>query len=380
MSPCYGVAQVSPGASEYIEENSSTASRIELFRSNSDIPNSPTIFSVLISTDVPSPLGKYNKLNNGIVALVVPEDAHVMYDQIIVYGSEYQTGNLFQKIDLNSDAQNVWWKIIEIAVSEIPYLGYLTLMNDMQSNEAPDFSKELDLNDYDLVNVMWNAPRLRTLRRVQIDIPVNTNENERVGLFAYWRSTAFNDNGPQFTKENVVRPGLKLNHSNPNISSIIIGNSEIELEDGPIIKFTNGAWRDEELPAEGLVDSILQIPWTGYANRYIISLYGCWAGGNTCYYCLAMGEIIGDKFRQIPMISDDGLGISGPPPLGVELTGHKISYDRLLDANNGILTTEKYLWTRDDSHCCPSYKLTRTWRYSNGRFNIISGTLTKEHY
>jgi len=207
----------------YSEDKEDTATHLKLYASDEIIPNKSIIYSIVITASVPSPLGSGNVIDQGLVALVVPETAEVDYKNIIkVYGAPTPDSNKYVEYQPESELTKEWFNILGSIVSKIPFLGLVMDLAPLYQAKPGEHGEFINLNQYDIVKINWEAPRLKYWQKVQIDIPVHLGDDTGIGLYAYWQSRASSSDGtgPTFARNNVVDIGFNISEEKPVISEI----------------------------------------------------------------------------------------------------------------------------------------------------------------
>jgi len=206
----------------YSEDKEDTATHLKLYASDEIIPNKSIIYSIVITASVPSPLGSGNVIDQGLVALVVPETAEVDYKNIKVYGAPTPDSNKYVEYQPESELTKEWFNILGSIVSKIPFLGLVMDLAPLYQAKPGEHGEFINLNQYDIVKINWEAPRLKYWQKVQIDIPVHLGDDTGIGLYAYWQSRASSSDGtgPTFARNNVVDIGFNISEEKPVISEI----------------------------------------------------------------------------------------------------------------------------------------------------------------
>jgi hypothetical protein len=226
----------------YSEDKEDTATHLKLYASDEIIPNKSIIYSIVITASVPSPLGSGNVIDQGLVALVVPETAEVDYKNIKVYGAPTPDSNKYVEYQPKSESIKAWFDILGSIVSKIPFLGLVMDLAPIYQARSGDYEKLIDLNQYDIVKVNWEVPRLKYWQKVQIDIPVHLSNDTGIGLYAYWQSRASSSDGtgPTYARDNMVDIGF-------NISKETLKTTYTLRDTGPaggLIFYDKGSYSD----------------------------------------------------------------------------------------------------------------------------------------
>ncbi len=147
-----------------------------------------------------------------MVALVVHETAEVDYKNIKVYGAPTPDSNKYVEYQPESESTKAWFDILGSIVSKIPFLGLVMDLAPIYQSRPRDYGEFIDLNQYDVVKVNWETPRLKYWQKVQIDIPVHLSNYTGIGLYAYWQSRASSSDGtgPTFARDNMVDIGFNI--------------------------------------------------------------------------------------------------------------------------------------------------------------------------
>jgi len=188
------------------EDKEDTATHLKLYASDEITPNKSIIYSIVITASVPSPLGQGNVIDQGLIAFVVPEDAEVDYQNIKVYGTPTPDSNKYVEYQPESKSTKELFDILGSIISKIPVLGLVMDLSPIYQARPGDYGEFIDLNQYDIVKVNWEVPRLKYWQKVQIDIPVHLGDDAGIGLYAYWQSRASSADGtgPTFMRDNVL--------------------------------------------------------------------------------------------------------------------------------------------------------------------------------
>ena len=194
------------------EDKEDTATHLKLYASDEITPNKNIIYSIVITASVPSPLGQGNVIDQGLVALVVPEDIEVDYRNIKIYGAPTADSNRYVEYQPESKSTKELFDILGLIISKIPVLGLVMDLSPIYQARPGDYGEFIDLNQYDIIKVNWEAPRLKYWQKVQIDIPVHLGDDVGIGLYAYWQSRASSSDGtgPTFARDNMVDIGFNI--------------------------------------------------------------------------------------------------------------------------------------------------------------------------
>jgi len=189
----------------YSEDKEDTATHFKLYASDEITPNKNIIYSIVITASVPSPLGSGNVIDQGLIALVVPETAEVDYKNIKVYGAPTPDSNKYIEYQPEDKSTKELFDILGLIISKIPALGLVMDLSPIYQTRTGDYEGFIDLNQYDVVKVNWETPRLKYWQKVQIDIPVHLGDNTEIDLYTYWRSESSSSDGtgPIFKKNNI---------------------------------------------------------------------------------------------------------------------------------------------------------------------------------
>lgn len=196
----------------YSEDKEDTATHLKLYASDEITSNKSIIYSIVITASVPSPLGQGNVIDQGLVALVVPETAEVDYQNIKVYGAPTPNSNRYVEYLPESESTKKWFNILGSIVSKIPFLGLVMDLAPIYQDRPGDYGEFINLNQYDIVKVNWETPRLKYWQKVQIDILVHLSDDVEIGVYAYWQSRASSSDGtgPTFARDNMVDIGFNI--------------------------------------------------------------------------------------------------------------------------------------------------------------------------
>jgi len=194
------------------EDKEDTATHLKLYASDEITSNKRIIYSIVITASVPSPLGLGNVTDQGLTALVVPETAEVDYQNIKVYGAPTPDSNKYVEYQPENKSTKELFDILGLIISKIPALGLVMDLSPIYQARTGDYGGFIDLNQYDIVKVNWEAPRLKYWQKVQIDVPVYLGNDTEIGLYAYWQSKASSSDGtgPAFPRDNIVDIGLNI--------------------------------------------------------------------------------------------------------------------------------------------------------------------------
>ena len=195
----------------YSEDKEDTATHLKLYASDEITSNKRIIYSIIITASVPSPLSPGNVIDQGLTALMVPEDAEVDYQNIQVSGATRPDSNQYVTYQPESESTKVLFDLLESLVSKSD-LGLILDLAPLYQFKPGDYEKHIDLNQYDIVKVNWEVPRLKYWQKVQIDIPVHLSNDTGIGLYAYWQSRASSSDGtgPTFARDNMVDIGFNI--------------------------------------------------------------------------------------------------------------------------------------------------------------------------
>ena len=190
----------------YSEDKEDTATHLKLYASDEITSNKRIIYSIVITASVPSPLGQGNVIDQGLVALVVPEDTEVDYNNIKVYGAPTPNSNKYVEYVPESKSTQELFDVLGLIISKIPVLSIAMDLAPLYQAIPGDYGEFIDLNQYDIVKVNWEASRLKYWQKVQIDIPVHLGDDVEIGLYVYWQSRASSSDGtgPTYTRDNMV--------------------------------------------------------------------------------------------------------------------------------------------------------------------------------
>lgn len=196
----------------YSEDKEDTATHLKLYASDEITLNKSIIYSIVITASVPSPLGQGNVIDQGLVTLVIPETVEVDYKNIKVYGAPTPDSNKYVEYQPKSESIKAWFDILGSIVSKIPFLGLVMDLAPIYQVRPGDYGEFIDLNQYDVVKVNWETPRLKYWQKVQIDIPVHLGDDAEIGLYAYWQSRASSSDGtgPTFARDNIIDIGFNI--------------------------------------------------------------------------------------------------------------------------------------------------------------------------
>jgi len=197
----------------YSEDKEDTATHLKLYASDKIASNKRIIYSIIVTASVPSPLGQSNIIDQGLTALVVPETTEVDYQNIKVYGAPTPDSNEYVEYQPESKSTKELFDILGSIVSKIPFLGLVMDLAPLYQTRPGDYGEFIDLNQYDIIKVNWEAPRLEYWQKVQIDIPVHLGNDTEIGLYAYWQSRASSADGtgPTYARDNMVDIGFDIN-------------------------------------------------------------------------------------------------------------------------------------------------------------------------
>lgn len=87
----------------YSEDKEDTATHLRFYASDEITLNKKIIYSIVITASAPSPLGQGNVIDQGLVALVVPETVEVDYQKIKVYGAPTPDSNKYIEFQPESE-------------------------------------------------------------------------------------------------------------------------------------------------------------------------------------------------------------------------------------------------------------------------------------
>jgi len=166
----------------YSEDKEDTSTHLKLYVSDEITPNKRIIYSIVITASVPSPLGQGNVIDQGLISLVVPEDTEVDYKNIKVYGAPTPDSNKYVEYQPESKSNKELFDILGLIISKIPVLGLVMDLSPIYQARAGDYGEFIDLNQYDIVKINWEVPRLKYWQKVQIDIPVHLGDDAEIGL------------------------------------------------------------------------------------------------------------------------------------------------------------------------------------------------------
>jgi hypothetical protein len=194
------------------EDKEDTATHLKLYASDEITPNKRIIYSIIITASVSSPLGPGNVIGQGLTVLVVPENAEVDYQNIKVYGALTADSDKYIEYLPESESTKAWFDILGSIASKITFLDLVMEFAPIYQDRPVDYGEFIDLNQYDIVKVNWEAPRLKYWQKVQIDIPVHLDDETGIGLYAYWQSIASSSDGtgPIFARDNMVDIGFNI--------------------------------------------------------------------------------------------------------------------------------------------------------------------------
>lgn len=194
----------------YSEDKEGTATHLKLYTSDEITPNKRIIYSVVITASVPSPLGPGNVIDQGLIALVVPETTEVDYQNIKVYGAPTPDSNKYVEYQPESESTKDVLNIIKTIATKfmdlaLPCSSLVFDLAPLYKFKPGDSENSVDLNQYDIVKVNWEAPRLKYWQKVQIDVPVHLGDDAEIGLYAYWQSRASSADGtgPVHARDNI---------------------------------------------------------------------------------------------------------------------------------------------------------------------------------
>jgi len=210
----------------YSEDKEDTATHLKFYASDEIAANKRIIYSIIVTASVPSPLGQGNVIDQGLVALVIPETAEVDYQNIKVYGAPIPESNKYVEYQPESKSTKELFDILGLIISKIPVLGLVMDLSPIYQARTRDYGGFIDLNQYDIVKVNWEAPRLKYWQKVQIDIPVHSGDDAEIGLYAYWQSRASSTDGsgPIHARDNIVDVGFNI--SKEKIKKEVILNGQ----------------------------------------------------------------------------------------------------------------------------------------------------------
>ena len=146
-----------------------------------------------------------NVIDQGLTALVVSETAEVDYRNIKVYGASTPDSNKYVEYQPENKSTKELFVILGLIISKIPSLGLVMDLSPIYQTRTGDYEGFIDPNQYDVVKVNWEAPRLKYWQKVQIDIPVHLGDNTEIDLYTYWQSESSSSDGTGsiFKKNNI---------------------------------------------------------------------------------------------------------------------------------------------------------------------------------
>ncbi|RLC36156.1 MAG: hypothetical protein DRH33_07445, partial [Candidatus Nealsonbacteria bacterium] len=293
----------------YSEDKEDTSTHLKLYVSDEITPNKRIIYSIVITASVPSPLGQGNVIDQGLTALVVPEDAEVDYQNIKVYGAPTPDSNKYVEYQPESELTKEWFNILGSIVSKIPFLGLVMDLAPIYQAKPGDYGEFINLNQYDIVKVNWEAPRLKCWQKVQIDIPVHLDDDTGIGLYAYWQSRASSSDGtgPTFARDNMIDIGFSI--------------SEKQLEEEVVSRVEKLTW-DKTFGGsdDDYLRSLIQTDDGGYAVAGYTSSKGAGEDDTWVIKLDMKGNIVwdktfggsgDDKAGSIIQTTDGGYAIAG---------------------------------------------------------------------
>ena len=196
----------------YSEDVEGTATHLRLYASDEISLNKRIIYSIVITASVPSPLGQGNLIDQGLAVLVVPETAEVDYKNIKAYGAPTPDSNKYVEYQPENESTEAWFEVLGSIFSKIPFLGLVMDLAPLYHANIGDYGEFIDPNQYDIVKVNLEVPRLKYWQKIQIDIPVHLSNDTGLGLYAYWQSRASSSDGtgPTFARDNMVDIGFNI--------------------------------------------------------------------------------------------------------------------------------------------------------------------------
>ncbi len=293
----------------YSEDKEDTATHLKIYASDDTTLNKRIIYSIIITASVTSPLGQGNVINHGLIALVVPEDAEVDYQNIKVYGAPTPDSDKYVEYQPESKSIRELFDVLGLIISKIPVLGIAMDLAPLYQVRPEDYGEFIDLNQYDVVKVNWETPRLKYWQKVQIDIPVTLGDDTEIGLYAYWQSRASSSDGtgPSYARDNVVDVGFNM--------------SEKQLEKEVISRVKILTWgRTYGGSGEEIARSIIQTSDGGYA---VAGCTGSKGAGRNDFWVIKLdnqgnqiwdktyGGSSYDKANSIIQTTDGGYAVAG---------------------------------------------------------------------
>ncbi len=198
----------------YHAEKEATATKIEMYVKGT--PDNKTLFKIILTASVPSPLAQNNFMGNGWISLILPESTYVDYSSIKIYGTSNIGSNDYVQYQPMAKTLIEKLELFKYVISKIPIVGLISDVSKIRpSAEHSSTQAIIDLNNYDVVNLDWQIPLFNYWRQIKIEIPVEITHQIEVGLYAYWQSKAVSSDGsgPTFVRDNIVEPGMNINIS-----------------------------------------------------------------------------------------------------------------------------------------------------------------------